>query len=78
MSSDPKMFPVPPDATAAGISHLQWLAGLAMQALIHRNQGVPDSAVEREEVALWAYRMAQAMQKMEKRLLKETRIQEES
>jgi hypothetical protein len=47
---------------------LQWLAGLAMQSLIMRMDGLPDSEAEREEISLWAYRMAQAMQAMETRL----------
>lgn len=62
------MFPVPHDATASGISHLQWLAGLAMQSMIMRLDGIPDTVAEREEVALWSYRMAQAMQQMESRI----------
>ena len=62
------MFPVPSDATSQGTSHVQWLAGMAMQSLILRLDGVPDTQSEREEVALWAYRMAQAMKKMESRI----------
>ena len=62
------MFPVPSDAASRGASHLQWLAGLAMQSLILRLDGIPDSESEREEIALWAYRMAEAMQKMESRI----------
>jgi hypothetical protein len=37
-----------------------WYAGLAMQAMIAK-QGIPDSPTEREEIALWAHRMAEAM-----------------
>ena len=43
------------------------LAGMAMQALIAR-QGIPEHESSREEYALWAYRMAQAMLATEKRL----------
>ena len=68
MSQESSAFPVPKDACAAGVSHLQWLAGLAMQSYIMRLRGVPDSESEREEVALWSYRMAQAMKKMESRI----------
>ena len=69
------MYPVAADAASHGSSHLQWLAGLAMQALIERAKGVPDSPEEREEIALWSYRMAQAMQKIEGRLhIQETEI----
>jgi hypothetical protein len=37
-----------------------WYSGLAMQAMIAK-QGIPDSESEREEIALWAHRMAEAM-----------------
>ena len=60
--------PVNVQDTPCGCTHLQWLAGLAMQALIGRTTGIPDSPEEREEIALWAYRMAQAMQATETRL----------
>ncbi len=65
MPIDRPMFPVPDSASAPGVSQLQWLAGLAMQSLILRLNGVPDSEGEREEIALWSYRMAQAMQRTE-------------
>ena len=65
MKSNQPMFPIPASAAASGASQLQWLAGLAMQSLILRLEGVPDSEIEREEIALWAYRMAQAMQRTE-------------
>ena len=68
MSQQQPMFPVAGDAASNGASHVQWLAGLAMHALIGRAQGVPDSPEEREEIALWSYRMAQAMTKIESRL----------
>ncbi len=68
MSETSAMFPVPPNADAKGISHLQWLAGLAMQSYILRLDGIPDTNSKREEVALWSYRMAQAMKKMEIRI----------
>jgi hypothetical protein len=47
---------------------LRWLAGLAMQAIIQKQPTVPDSNSEREEIALWAYRMAEEMVATEKRL----------
>ena len=68
MSKNSAMFPIPPEAAANGVSHLQWLAGLAMQSLILRLDNVPDTESEREEIALWSYRMAQAMKSMEMRI----------
>ena len=47
---------------------LHWFAGLAMQAIIEKQSAVPDTQTEREEIALWAYRMAQEMIATEKRL----------
>lgn len=47
---------------------LRWFAGLAMQAIMEKQASVPDSESEREEIALWSYRMAQAMVATEKRL----------
>ncbi len=61
------MFPVPRDAESKGISEIKWFAGLAMQAIIIK-QGVPESDSSREEIALWAYRMAQAMTATDKRI----------
>ena len=61
-------FPTPKNATSQGISQVQWMAGLAMQALIAKADGIPDSVSEREEIALWSYRMAQAMQAMENQI----------
>lgn len=55
-------------AVSSDVSHVQWLAGLAMQSLIMRLDGLPDTEPEREEIALWSYRMAQAMKKMEARI----------
>ncbi len=68
MPENPTMFPVQPNAASFGVSHVQWLAGLAMQALIGRMEGLPDTNSEREEIALWSYRMAQAMKAMESRI----------
>ena len=68
MSDNSAMFPVPGDAASNGVSHVQWLAGMAMQSLIVRLDGIPDTEPEREEIALWAYRMAQAMKRMESRI----------
>ena len=39
---------------------VKWFAGLAMQAMIAK-QGIPESQSAREEIALWAFRMGQAM-----------------
>ena len=63
-----RMFPVPKDATSQGASDLKWFAGQAMQAIIAKHPTVPDSESEREEIALWSYRMAEAMVAAEKRL----------
>ena len=62
------MFPVPTDAQTRGASDVKWFAGLAMQAIIAKQKTVPDTEAEREEVALWSYRMGQAMVAMEKRI----------
>jgi hypothetical protein len=61
------MFPVPKDAHSHGATDVKWFAGMAMQAIIGK-QGVPRNDAEREEVALWAFRMAQAMVATDKRL----------
>ena len=47
---------------------LRWFAGLAMQAIIAKQETVPDTKAEREEIALWAYRMAEEMVATENRL----------
>lgn len=62
------MFPVPKDAQSPGASSIQWFAGLAMQAIIAKQATVPDTVEEREEIALWAYRMGQTMVETEKQL----------
>lgn len=54
------MFPVPHDAQSKGATDIKWFAGLAMQAMITK-QGIPESESNREEIALWAFRMGQAM-----------------
>ena len=54
------MFPVPKDAESAGATEVSWYAGLAMQAIIAQ-QGIPESDSAREEIAIWAIRMGQAM-----------------
>jgi hypothetical protein len=54
------MFPVPREAESKGASDVKWFAGLAMQAIVAK-QGVPESESGRDEMALWAFRMAQAM-----------------
>ena len=55
------IFPVPKDAQSPGASDVKWFAGLAMQAIITKQATVPDTEVEREEIALWSFRMGQAM-----------------
>jgi hypothetical protein len=54
------MYPVPYGATAKGATDVKWFAGLAMQAIIAR-QGIPETDISRDEIALWAFRMGQAM-----------------
>lgn len=61
------MFPVPDGAKSIGATDVKWFAGLAMQAIIAK-QGIPDSATAREEIALWAFRMGQAMAETDHRL----------
>ncbi|MBW3600520.1 MAG: hypothetical protein KY475_25055 [Planctomycetes bacterium] len=61
------MFPVPRDAESKGASDVKWFAGIAMHAIIAK-QGPPDSEAAREEIALWAFRMGQAMAAAEQRL----------
>lgn len=62
------MFPVPKDAQSPGAGDTKWFAGLAMQAIIQKQNSVPDTEIEREEIALWSWRMAQAMVATEKRI----------
>lgn len=62
------MFPVPENAQSPGATDTKWFAGLAMQAIIAKHGSVPDSVPEREEIALWAWRMAQAMVETERRI----------
>ena len=61
------MYPVPREAESKGATDVKWFAGLAMHAMIAK-QGVPDSESAREEIALWAFRMGQAMAAAEQRL----------
>lgn len=61
------MFPVPQGAQSRGATDVKWFAGLAMQAMITR-QGFPESESAREEIALWAFRMGQAMVAADHRL----------
>ncbi len=65
------MFPVPYGAEAKGATDVKWFAGLAMQAIIDK-QGVPETESARDEFALWAYRMAQAMVRAEQTLHADT------
>ena len=62
------MFPVPQAASERGASDTKWFAGLAMQSIIAKLDTVPDTEVEREEIALWAWRMGQAMVATEQRI----------
>ena len=62
------MFPVPKDARATGASDVKWFAGLAMQAIIAKQSTLPDTETQREEIALWAFRMGQAMEKTAKQI----------
>ena len=61
------MFPVPHGSESKGATDVKWFAGLAMQAMIAK-QGIPDSETAREEIALWAFRMGQAMVAADHRL----------
>ncbi len=61
------MFPVPREAQATGATDVKWFAGLAMQAMISKI-GIPDSESAREEIALGAFRMGQAMAAADHRL----------
>lgn len=61
------MYPMPAEMMPNSVTDVKWYAGLAMQAIIAR-QGVPDSNAAREEIALWAFRMAQAMVATDHRL----------
>ncbi len=54
------MYPVPKDAQSSGATEVKWFAGLAMQAMIMQH-GIPETESGREEIALWAFRMGQAM-----------------
>ncbi|MCA9258679.1 MAG: hypothetical protein KDA61_05750 [Planctomycetales bacterium] len=62
------MYPVPADAVSTGASDLKWFAGLAMQAILAKQQSIPNSPAEREEIALWSFRLAEAMVAAEKML----------
>lgn len=60
--------PIPENLHADRHNKLIWFAGMAMQAIIAKQPSVTDSEVEREEVALWSFRMAESMIDTEKRL----------
>jgi hypothetical protein len=62
------MFPVPQHAQSAGASDVKWFAGLAMQAIINSQSMMPDSPTQREEIALWAFRMGETMAAVGKQL----------
>ena len=61
------MFPVPQEAQSQGATDVKWFAGLAMQAIIGVH-GIPETESAREEVALWSFRMGQAMAAADRRL----------
>lgn len=61
------MFPVPQGSESKGATDVKWFAGLAMQAMIAK-EGIPKSETTREEIALWAFRMGQAMVAADHRL----------
>ncbi len=54
------MFPVPKEALSNGATDVKWFAGMAMQAMIMKH-GIPETDSARDEIALWAFRMGQAM-----------------
>ncbi len=56
------------DTRQSEITAVKWYAGLAMQAIITKQDSVPTTESEREEIALWAWRMGQAMVATEKRI----------
>ena len=51
-----------------GESEIVWFAGMAMQSIVAKLETVPDTPAEREEVALWSFRLAQAMVEMKQKL----------
>jgi hypothetical protein len=56
------------DMDLGAVSEVKWFAGIAMQAMIAK-QGIPESQSAREEIALWAFRMGQAMVAVSNQLL---------
>jgi hypothetical protein len=67
MKNTPSMQAVPCAADCCSADDLKWFAGMAMQGMIAK-QGIPDSPSAREEIALWAYRMAESMNRTRDRL----------
>jgi hypothetical protein len=61
------MFPVPSKSESKGATDVKWFAGLAMQSIIAL-QGVPETEAARDEIALRAFRMGQAMATADHRL----------
>ena len=55
------------DGRSAGAADVKWYAGMAMQAMI-AERGIPEAESAREEIALWSFRMGQAMVVMDHRL----------
>jgi hypothetical protein len=59
---------VPTDSKSLEIGSLRWYAGLAMQSIIEKQESIPMTEAEREEISLWAWRMGQAMIATEQRI----------
>lgn len=67
MASNSPVGTGPGSISSEELGELRWYAGQALQAIIS-HQGVPKSESAREEIALWAIRMAQAMKRVEEKL----------
>jgi hypothetical protein len=64
--------PIESRCHALPVDDLKWYSGLALQAMIAK-QGIPESDSAREEVALWAHRMGEAMVRTVHRLNRATK-----
>ena len=62
------MFPVPKDAQSTGATDTAWFAGFAMHAIIEKLDSVPETESARNEIALWSWRMAEAMVATERQI----------
>jgi hypothetical protein len=65
--TDPNGSPIEAQSHALRVDDLKWYSGLALQAMIAK-QGIPETESAREEVALWAHRMGEAMVRTAHRL----------